>query len=317
MSDNKVKVLYIAGFERSGSTILNRVLGQIDGFVAWGELRDIWQHGMIENRSCTCGASFDECPVWTKIVDTAFGEMDRTKIQEMVELLQKTRASVLPHYYSRFLRKPFTDYGTQEYLDNLERLYQAIQSTTGSRTIVDSTKASWYGYALRMLPSIDLYVVHIVRDPRGVGYSLQCRKNKGELLSQWYNPVHASLSWNFKNYAVETLLNRPANRYLRIRYEEFIQNPKPVVESILALLKEEVTQLPFKDDSTVIMGTDHIFAGSPSSRSDTGLVKLNLDERWKKQMKSVDKATIKSLTSPLLMRYGYLNRFQTSAIEKL
>lgn len=307
MPEPKIKVLYIAGFERSGSTILNRVLGQIDGFVAWGELRDIWQHGAIENRRCSCGALFDECPAWTAIVETAFGAMEQSEIRGMVELLQKTRASVLPHYFG-LSRQPFANQTTKKYLANLTRLYQAIQATTKSRVIVDSTKASWYGYALSMLPTLELYIVHIVRDPRGVCYSLQRRKNKGEPFSQWYNPVHASLSWSLKNYASEMLLNRFPERYLRISYEEFIRQPKPVIESILALLDEEVAELPFQNDSTVNMGTDHIFAGSPSIRSKTGAVELNLDERWKQQMKPMDKTAVKSLTLPLLARYGYLTK---------
>lgn len=302
MAENKVKVLYIAGFERSGSTIVNRVLGQIDGFVAWGELRDIWQHGIIENRSCTCGALFGECSTWTKILEEAYGGIDRVNAREMTELLQKTRASVLPHYF-KTSPKSFMRNGTKKYLKSLEQLYKAIQKTTGSKVIVDSTKASWYGYVLSTLPTIDLYVVHIVRDPRGVCHSLQRRKSKGEPLCQWYNPIHASLSWNLKNYAVEMLLNRLPRRYMRVSYEDFVRNPKSVVESVLDLLQESVAKLPFKDNSTVDMKVDHIFAGSPSSRSKTGAVELCLDKRWKKEMKSMDKAIVTSLTLPLLKRY--------------
>lgn len=302
MSNSKVKVLYVAGFERSGSTIVNRVLGQIDGFVAWGELRDIWQHGIIENRRCTCGALFRDCPAWTKILDEAFGEVERVKAPEMVRLLKKTRASVLPHYFG-VLTEKFLRSSVEEYLKNLESLYRAIQTTTGSEVIVDSTKASWYGYVLGMLSTIDLYVVHVVRDPRGVCYSLQQRKLKGELECQWYNPVHASLSWNLKNSAVEMLLNRFPERYLRIKYEDFVQNPKTAVESVLNLVQEKVTQLPFRDDFTVKMSVDHIFAGSPSSRSEIGAVKLQLDERWKSKMKPIDKAIVTSITYPLNKKY--------------
>ena len=291
MSDSKIKVLYIAGFERSGSTIVNRVLGQIDGFVAWGELRDIWQHGIIENRNCTCGALFRECPAWTKILDEAFGGINRVNAQKMTELLQKTRAMVLPHYFGVLTDKFFKS-SVEEYLNNLESLYRSIQTTTGSKVIVDSTKASWYGYVLGMLPTIDLYVVHIVRDPRGVCYSLQQHKNKGEPECQWYNPVHASLSWNLKNSAVEMLLNCFPERYLRISYEDFVQNPKTAVECLLNLVQEQVTQLPFKDDHTVNMSVDHIFAGSPSSRSEIGAVKLRLDEKWKTEIKPIDNAII-------------------------
>ena len=115
MHNSKIKVLYIAGFERSGSTILNKVLGQIDGFVAWGELRDIWQHGIIENRRCTCGAWFKECPAWNKILDEAFGSIDQVKASEMTQLLQKTRASVLLHYFGA-LTEQFFKSRVEEYL---------------------------------------------------------------------------------------------------------------------------------------------------------------------------------------------------------
>ena len=299
---NSQKVLYIAGFERSGSTIINRVLGQIEGFVAWGELRDIWQHGIIENRRCTCGALFKNCPAWTKILNEAFGGIEQVDPQKMIWLLQKTRANVLPHHFKISTEKFFKS-NVEEYLNNLESLYKAIQTTTGSKVIVDSTKASWYGYVLGMLPNIDLYVVHVVRDPQGVCYSLQQRKLKGEPECQWYNPLHASLSWNLKNAAVEMLLNSSPKRYLRIRYENFVQNPKTAVDSILNLVQEEVTQLPFKDNSTVEMKVDHIFAGSPSSRSQTGAVKLQLDDRWKEKMKPIDKALVTYLTFPFSKRY--------------
>ena len=306
MHDSKIKVLYIAGFERSGSTILNRVLGQIDGFVAWGELRDIWQHGIIENRRCTCGALFRECPAWTKILDKAFRGIDLVNAREMTKLLQKTRASVLPHYFG-VLRGNFLKSSLEQYLKSLESLYRAIQTTTGSKVIVDSTKASWYGYVLGMLPTIDLYVIHIVRDPRGVCYSLQRRKLKGEPECQWYNPIHASLLWNLKNFAVEMLLNRSPERYLRISYEDFVQNPKTAVECLLSLVQEKVTQLPFRDDSTVKMSVDHIFAGSPSSRSEIGAVKLQLDESWKNKMKPIDKAVVTKLTWHWRKKYEYLD----------
>ena len=311
MQNSKVKVLYIAGFERSGSTIVNRVLGQIEGFVALGELRDIWQHGIIENRRCTCGALFRECPAWTKILDEAFGGIGQVDAREMTELLQKTRTSVLPHYFG-VLTEQFLKSSVEEYLKSLEKLYQAIQATTGSQVIVDSTKASWYGYILGMLPTIDLYVVHVVRDPRGVCYSLQQRKSRGEPQCQWYNPIYASLSWNLKNSAVEMLLNRFPDRYIRISYEDFVQNTKATVECLLSLVQEKVTQLSFRDDSTVKMGVDHIFAGSPSSRSEIGAVKLRLDERWKNEMKPIDKAVITGVSWPRMLKYGYPLQISTS-----
>ena len=304
MNKAKLKVLYIAGFERSGSTILNRVLGQIDGFIAWGELRDIWQHGIAENRRCTCENLFADCPAWQEILKTAFDDFKKLNITEITRLQKNTRSLVLPHYFG-WLKDEVFKSKTGSYLNILELLYQAIQIETNGKVIIDSTKASWYGYVLNLLPAVDLYVVHIIRNPQGICYSLERRKQSGELECQWYNPVHASLSWMAKNYSVEMLLNRDKTRYLRIRYEDFMNNPTDTVKLILNLIQEADSQLPFKDSSTVKMGLDHLFTGSPSSRATVGSVKLKLDEKWKTRLKLLDKTTISSLTLPLSKRYGY------------
>src|SRR5205823_1051409 len=50
------KVLYIAGPGRSGSTVLDQVLGELPGFVSTGELQALWQRGLVERRPCGCSA---------------------------------------------------------------------------------------------------------------------------------------------------------------------------------------------------------------------------------------------------------------------
>lgn len=304
MSDTKVKVLYIAGFERSGSTILNRVLGQIDGFIPTGELAFIWKHDLINNRRCSCGFSFRECQFWKKVMDRAFGGIEQINAQKISLLRNKVRANILPNYFG-LIKQQLLQSNAEEYFFSLEKLYQAIQTVTGSKVIVDSSKVSWYGYVLGMLPTIDLYVVHLIRNPHGVCHSLYKRKLHGELASQWYNPIHASLSWNFKNYLTEILLNRHSNRYLRISYENFIQDTKEVIESILGFIKEKEIQVDYGEQTKLQMNIDHILGGSPSSRSDTGMVKLYLDERWKEEMNLIDRAYVTSLTWPSLVKYGY------------
>src|ERR1700704_6679072 len=70
----RVRVLYIAGTGRSGSTLLANILGQVDGIFNAGEVRYIWERGMLENRLCGCGRRFADCPVWTEILSEAFGD---------------------------------------------------------------------------------------------------------------------------------------------------------------------------------------------------------------------------------------------------
>src|SRR3989442_14068903 len=68
-----LRVLYIGGWGRSGSTLLDRMLGQVPGFFSLGEVREIWQSGLTENRPCGCGAPFPDCVLWTAVRQEAYG----------------------------------------------------------------------------------------------------------------------------------------------------------------------------------------------------------------------------------------------------
>ena len=62
-----VPVLFIAGFGRSGSTLLDRLLGSTPGVHSGGELAAIWTHGLVDDRLCSCGAPFSGCPFWRAV----------------------------------------------------------------------------------------------------------------------------------------------------------------------------------------------------------------------------------------------------------
>jgi len=69
----RARIVFIGGYARTGSTLLDRLLGEIDGFASFGELRHVWRRCFIDNQLCGCGRPFRECPFWTAAVDEAFG----------------------------------------------------------------------------------------------------------------------------------------------------------------------------------------------------------------------------------------------------
>ena len=81
-----VKVLYVAGLGRSGSTILANTLGQVEGFFSGGELNFIWKHALIENRLCGCGRPSRECPFWGPVFNGEFGGQSEELAREMMRL---------------------------------------------------------------------------------------------------------------------------------------------------------------------------------------------------------------------------------------
>src|SRR5205814_5658195 len=79
-----VRVLYLAGTGRSGSTLLARILDRADGVFAAGELRYVWQRGVLEDRLCGCGEPFSSCPFWTEVMDRAFGGRNQVDAQQVI-----------------------------------------------------------------------------------------------------------------------------------------------------------------------------------------------------------------------------------------
>jgi hypothetical protein len=61
LKEDSIKVLYIAGPTRSGSTLLSKILGEVDGFFNAGEIIDIWDRGLASDGLCSCGKAMSQC----------------------------------------------------------------------------------------------------------------------------------------------------------------------------------------------------------------------------------------------------------------
>ncbi len=99
---------------------------------------------------------------------------------------------------------------TGEYTDALRRFYRTILDTTGSKVVVDSSKLPLYGHVLGTISEVELYVVHLVRDPHAVAYSWLRKKQstptgKGLAYMPQHHPVESSLEWDLCNVAAGEL----------------------------------------------------------------------------------------------------------------
>ena len=303
-----LKVLYVAGLGRSGSTILANTLGQVDGFFSGGELNFIWKHALIENRLCGCGKPSQECPFWRPVFDEGFGGQSESLAREMMRLQHSgARTRHIPLMLTEGGRRKLRA-RLGKFLNDTGRLYGAIQSLSGSRVIVDTSKEPAYGYALGMVPGVDLRVLHLVRDPRAAAYSWAKKKpqpdsDEREFMHQ-KTPTQSAVLWDAWNAAIEALWRQMPAKYLRLRYEDFISDPRRNFQEILKLTGEEDAELPLVGEREVKLGISHTVSGNPN-RFDTGTVELRQDRAWQKQMKPRDRALVTALTLPLLTRYHY------------
>lgn len=305
---DKIKIINVTGSGRSGSTILGNVLGQINGFFFGGEVCNLWSQSLAGNRLCGCNIPSKECEVWKSIFNEAFGGMDKIDVKHMRQMMRRgIRTRYIPLLFMPG-GKELLKSKVGLFLDNLEKLYLAIKKVTNSNVIVDCSKHSGYGYMLSLIPEVDLYIIHLVRDPRAVTFSwlkkkIQPDKDETLYMSQ-YGPFKSCLQWNIRNVLAETFWEKNKSKYIRVRYEDFTNNPKNVIQSIVSMVNEVPPSLPFVDEHKVKLGINHGVWGNPS-RFRSGIVELQKDEEWKEKMKKGDKIISTIYTWPLLLKYEY------------
>ena len=303
-----VRALYISGLGRNGGTLMDRVLGEISGFFSLGEFRFLWAKGARDNELCNCGKPFRDCPFWNAVLADAFGEDGQPDPQHMVDLARSVdRTRWIPWLMSPLRPRRFNAL-LEEHKAGMSKVLHALSRQTDGAVLVDSSKFASRAMIIGMLPDVELYVVHLVRDSRAVAYSWTKTVRKKEAVEEVkymrrYNPAHTALQWLYRNL-VSHLLPRYTAGHLRLRYEDFAASPVDAVRRITALVDESSANLPFVADDTVELGTSHTQSGNPM-RFTTGEVKIRPDMAWRNELPSGTRFIVTLLTWPLLLRYGY------------
>jgi UDP-N-acetylglucosamine transferase subunit ALG13 len=303
------RVLFIAGTERSGSTLLERLLGEVDGICAVGELVHLWQRGLALNQRCGCGAPFHDCPFWTDVGRRGFGGWDSLDPNEITTLKhQVDRHRYIPLMVRPRLHRPF-----QERLERFSRaltaLYGAIAQVSGS-VVVDSSKSSSYLFLLRRMPEIDLRMLHLIRDSRAVAYSNTKRVRRPETGDEdaympTRHPARAGAEWLTYNSLLE-IAGTTGTPSMHLRYEDLVRDARRQISRVLRFAGIEDTsgRLGFLTAGTARLGPTHSVSGNPM-RFRSGDMKLRLDDEWHVRLPPEHRAIVSLITWPLLRRYGY------------
>jgi Sulfotransferase family len=310
MGGVRTKVLYIIGWGRSGSTILDNVLGQLDGFFSTGEMHYVWDH-LERRRPCGCGQPIDRCPVWSRVVAEVL-DRDGRRGLEAADIVRWQRISMRLRHTPRLMRREparlAEDAPLALYANVTSRLYNAIGRISGARVIVDSTKRPPDAALLRLLPGIDAYILHLIRDPRAVAHSWQRRRPQLDRPTEMdrYSSFSSSINWLAWNVAAELICRQIGReKSLSVRYEDFVAQPLETVARIASLVGERPARLPFIDRATVQLVANHSVAGNPGRFRSGRPVPLRLDSEWETRQRLLDRATASAVSLPLLARYGY------------
>lgn len=298
------KVLYIASWGRSGSTVLDNVLGQAPGFFSVAEIYQLWNYGLKENGICGCGLPIKQCPIWSSVLTRVYGSVADAAPEEMIrwrDRYVRTRLIPFVDLLTRGIIKP-----ESAGLMRLNKLYSAIAEETGCDVIIDSSKHPIYGSLVALLPSVELYVLHLVRHPCAVAYSWQ-RKKKMPDLNRYFRvrrPIETSIYWTVWNLGIQALGRSLQGRYLRVRYEDFVTDPRKALASIYRLLGVKPDDLPIDVNNEFAMNTNHTVIGNPVKFA-RGRIKIRSDNEWETRFPASSRYITTMAAWPLMLHYGY------------
>jgi hypothetical protein len=299
--------------------LVERLLGELPSVCALGEVVHLWQRDVRDDERCGCGVRFSACPFWQSVGERAFGgwgNVDVDRVQALRDLVERTRH--IPRLAgSRLPAAQRAD--VREYASFYARIYAAATEISGAAVLVDSSKHSALAHVLRWADDVDLRVVHVVRDARGVAYSwtktvARPETDSGEEMTR-YSPGRSALLWTAHNAAFG-LLARRGVPVRRIRYEQFLTDPRAALRDLA-----EYAGVPVRDEDLAYLGdgyadlsAGHSAAGNPM-RFRVGRLPMRRDDAWIRALPSGQRRLVGAVCAPMLRAYGYPLRPAASSRE--
>ncbi len=301
-----MKVLYIGGTGRTGSTLLDRALGSAPGWFSGGELAFIWRHGLVAGGLCDCGDELRICSVWAPILKQAAAS-DSIVAERMVELRRRFWSVHMPLLALPGEKERRLD-RLEEFPSVIESLYRSAGDVTGCRVLVDSSKEPHYSMILKERTELDVRFLHLVRDPRAVGYSwTRKRSEKGHrdaVDMEQRGPLRSSLYYTVSNLAAERFWREEPGSYMLLRYEDLVADPTLWLKRIAEFMDEELDLAGVIDETVFTPRPTHKVWGNPN-RFDGTPRPIRLDDAWKSDQGWATSLLLSVVNAPIASHYGY------------
>jgi hypothetical protein len=304
-----IPVIYINSTAFSGSTLLIRLLLSHPNVASIGELTGyVVKTGEVKERYCSCGQKMLNCPFWQELAFQL-----KNKISDFNPHWFGTKFRLLP-YKHRILNTLLTGYlgfnvieklrykvlnEITAYRNRIENIIytnqlfiESICRITGASIFVDASKYATYAKFLTFSQELDLRVVHLTRDSRGVVNSY--RKNSK------YSLVYGALKWNLSQMKAESLRRwMTPDKHMRIRYEDLCVSPLITVNQIFNFVGlPELSRLDLNPSESI-----HILGNRMRHVRD---LEVKADTSYKEQLSLANVMLIDCLTFPFKKRFGYL-----------
>jgi len=308
---------FICSAARSGSTLLDRLLGAHSRAASLGEISFL-NKAISLDQVCSCGKKLSHCDTWNAVLDRIMDEKSQNLRNEPYAMqFWDARASVLvdrkfqtQSYVLRTkLRTLQCDIRFKQQTDNKLRLplpeklknnlenslylYQLLTGMWAKDILIDSSKNVHKALAVHERNPENTRIVYLTRDGRGVYNS---RRSSGftaqQSASAWYKYNRRASSYLPSNLPKEHLLN--------VKYEDLVSNPTTTLSLICEFLG-----ITFEVDMLHFTNTEHHLVNGNDMRLKQSH-ELTLDERWKTDLSTKDLATFEQLTNSMNSKLGYI-----------
>lgn len=275
------RLVYILGAGHCGSTLLDMLLSGHSKIFAAGEVTNIHRYWAIAAaqqpapvRSAQPGRRRDwlevsshpfESAAWQRAIrcyENTMGQPFDTVAADHVGWQRPLfRQPGWGRLFFRTRREDIAQWSRPQRV-----LFDCLHTATGAPIITDASKRPQRLYLLLRSGTLDLAVVHLIRDGRGIMYSFLRKYGRwGDSFRRWAGPTLMAF-----------YLRRLAARvpWLDVRYEDLAQAPERTLIRICDFLSVsfEPEMLEFRS---------HPYLGIGGNRMREGQGGIRLDEQWK------------------------------------
>jgi len=318
-----VKILYISGAGRSGSTLLGDVLGAIPKTLHVGELRGIFDYTIIPDNlmPCSCGRSYQMCDFWNPNFEALYGAKWQDKFNQMKIEGELPRSLHLP---GLALKKKFNQTNKlqalnkiQETINHVVNLLSYIQEHSTSSLIIDTSKAAPFAWLLAQHPDVHLVTVHLIRDPRATLFSWLNRAipipdlTTGRATIRT-RPLREGFAAWVKDNSGAWILRFLGIPYLRINYESFVSNPIHHLDSVAKFAFINGIPLTLGEDLRLCLrekqapfSERHLIGSNPRVKRNVNHVAIREDTAWLEGVSTWTKVLWTLMFLPWILLFGF------------
>ena len=184
-------VLYIAGDNRSGTTLLEFLIAGHSKVCAVGELRNMRAYlhqdrklfDPVYDLVCSCSQPIDECPFWTEVekelgepltsLQLNFAFSRKRPVRTYCDRIRRTLERKAKNGYAHFFAHPKLQrvFRYQEPAGDCFRLYDAVANVSECSIITDSSKLPLRYSCLKNQAPEKVRLIVMVRNPLAVAWS--------------------------------------------------------------------------------------------------------------------------------------------------